>query len=201
MTRVLRPVGDRAVLAECGNEAPAGLAAAIRAAAMPGVRDVVPAATTVLVTVDRASAVARLTQLLRHLPALEVAEDDAEVVLRVHYDGPDLAAVAAALGMGADDVVTRHRRGSYRVAFCGFSPGFAYLTGLDPSLHLPRRGDPRTRVPPGSVAIAGPYSAVYPRPSPGGWHLIGTCDTPLWDPAADPPAILAPGARVRFAPS
>lgn len=201
MTRLLRPAGDRAVLVECGDEAPAGVAAAVRAAAIPGVRDIVPAATTVLVTVDRAGALAGLAQPLRHLPALEVAGADAEVVLRVDYDGPDLEAVAATLGVGTDDVVSRHRNASYRVAFCGFSPGFAYLTGLHPSLHLPRRAEPRTRVPAGSVAVAGPYSAVYPRPSPGGWHLIGTCDTPLWDSAVDPPAVLAPGARVRFVSS
>lgn len=198
MTRLLRPAGDRAVLVECGGEEPAGVAAAVRAAALPGVRDIVPAATTVLVTVDWAGALAGLAEPLRHLPALEVAGADAEVVLRVDYDGPDLEAVAATLGVGMDEVVNRHRSGSYRVAFCGFSPGFAYLTGLEPSLHLPRRSEPRTRVAAGSVAVAGPYSAVYPSPSPGGWHLIGSCDTPLWDSAADPPALLAPGARVRF---
>jgi KipI family sensor histidine kinase inhibitor len=106
--------------------------------------------------------------------------------------------VAAATGLEVAEVVDRHRRAAYRVAFCGFSPGFAYLTGLDPALHLPRRAEPRTRVPAGSVAVAGPYTAVYPRATPGGWHLLGTCGQRLWDPDADPPARLTPGTRVRF---
>ena len=90
------------------------------------------------------------------------------------YDGEDLADVAAACGMSTDEVVRRHVAGRYTCAFCGFAPGFAYLTGLDPALHLPRRPTPRTRVPAGAVAIAAEYTAVYPSPSPGGWHLLGT---------------------------
>lgn len=94
----------------------------------------------------------------------------------------------------------RHAAGTYRAAFCGFAPGFAYLTGLDPSLHLPRRDTPRTRVPAGSIAIAAEYTAVYPSASPGGWHLIGRTDATLFDPQRQPPALIVPGTAVHFVP-
>jgi KipI family sensor histidine kinase inhibitor len=116
----------------------------------------------------------------------------------VRYDGPDLAAVAERAGRPEAEVIARHTAGDYRVAFCGFAPGFAYLTGLDPSLHVPRLARPRTRVPAGSVGIAGEYTAAYPRPSPGGWHLLGRTDADLWDLARAEPALLTPGTRVRF---
>jgi KipI family sensor histidine kinase inhibitor len=106
--------------------------------------------------------------------------------------------VARQLGLGVDEVIDRHIAAEYTVAFCGFSPGFGYLSGLDPALHLERRATPRTRVPRGAVAIAAGYSAVYPSASPGGWHLIGSTTTMLWDERADPPAALVPGRRVRF---
>lgn len=198
MRRALRPVGDRALLVECDDDDPAGVAAAVRARAIAGVEDVVPAAATVLVTVDHPSRLAGLAAVVRDLPALDVAGATGDVVLSVDYDGADLDAVAEMAGIGAGEVVARHRAGRYRVAFCGFSPGFAYLAGLDPVLHVPRRAEPRTRVPAGSVAIAGPYSAVYPRATPGGWHLIGRCPATLWDPTVDPPSMLVPGVRVRF---
>ena len=114
------------------------------------------------------------------------------------YDGDDLDAVAAELGLAVDDVIARHVAGTYVADFCGFAPGFAYLSGLDPTLRLPRRATPRTSVPAGSVAIAGPYTAVYPTASPGGWHLLGHTDIELFDPSVDPPALLAPGTRVTF---
>lgn len=198
MTRVVRPMGDRAVLVECGGEDPAGVAAAIRAAGLPAVVDVVPAAATVLVVVDAPSRLLDVVDPVRQVPPLPVASGGGEVVLPVVYDGPDLGAVAAMAGLEPEEVVARHRGGRYRVAFCGFSPGFAYLAGLDPGLHVPRRPEPRTRVPEGSVAIAGPYTAIYPRSTPGGWHLIGRCPASLWDPTAHPPSLLVPGAEVRF---
>lgn len=124
----------------------------------------------------------------------------AVVVLPVRYDGADLAEVARATGLPEDEVVRRHAAGTYTVAFGGFMPGFAYLTGLDPALHVPRRATPRERVPAGAVAVAGEFAAVYPAATPGGWMLLGTCDVPLFDVDRDPPALLRPGARVRFAP-
>jgi KipI family sensor histidine kinase inhibitor len=121
------------------------------------------------------------------------------VEIEVDYDGADLDEVAAATGLSADEVVVAHAGTVFTVAFCGFAPGFAYLTGLPPELHLPRRSSPRTRVPEGSVAIADAFSAVYPRSSPGGWHLLGRTEARLWDLTRDVPGLLQPGDRVRFA--
>ncbi|CCG39812.1 5-oxoprolinase subunit PxpB [Magnetospirillum molischianum] len=123
--------------------------------------------------------------------------------LPVCYRGefaPDLTAVATATGLSCDAVIARHCAPDYTVRMLGFLPGFAYLTGLDPALRLPRRSDPRTRVPAGSVAIADTLAAVYPSDSPGGWHLLGRCPLPLFDPSATPPVLLSAGDRVRFEP-
>lgn len=122
----------------------------------------------------------------------------AVVEIPVAYDGADLAEVAARCGLTPAEVVRRHTAPTYTAAFAGFAPGFVYLEGLDPLLVLPRRDDPRTRVPAGSVAIAAHHTAVYPRESPGGWHLLGRTDVAMFDAAADPPARVRPGDRVRF---
>ena len=132
--------------------------------------------------------------------ALSTATGSATVV-PVRYDGADLAHVAERCGLTMADVVDMHAGVEYVSAFCGFMPGFAYLVGLDQRLQLPRRATPRTAVPPGSVAIASEFTAIYPGASPGGWHLLGTTDIVLWNDAADPPALLAPGTRVRFEPT
>ena len=131
-------------------------------------------------------------------PDAGVRPAERPVVLDVRYDGPDLLYVARAAGLDVAEVVARHTGSEHVVAHGGFAPGFAYLDGLDPALHLPRRATPRSRVPAGSVAVAGGCSAVYPSASPGGWHLLGTCGTVLFDPRRDEPALLAPGTRVRF---
>ncbi|WP_405511263.1 allophanate hydrolase subunit 1 [Streptomyces anulatus] len=122
------------------------------------------------------------------------------VEIPVVYDGPDLDEVAALWGVPAGEVAALHSRTGFRVAFCGFAPGFGYLTGLPERLHVPRRTTPRTRIPAGAVALAGPYTGVYPRPSPGGWQIIGRTPDPgaLWDPAREPAALLVPGTPVRF---
>jgi biotin-dependent carboxylase-like uncharacterized protein len=120
------------------------------------------------------------------------------VVLPVRYEGADLAEVTRTTGLDEAEVVRRHAAATYTVAFGGFMPGFAYLTGLDPALRVPRRSSPRERVPEGSVAIAGEFAAVYPAATPGGWMLLGTCDVPLFDVRREPPALLRPGTRVRF---
>jgi biotin-dependent carboxylase-like uncharacterized protein len=122
------------------------------------------------------------------------------VVIDVVYDGPDLDEVAAVTGLTVDDVIARHAAATYRCDFCGFAPGFAYLGGLDPVLHLRRRATPRTRVAAGSVAIADRYSAAYPTESPGGWHVLGRTASALWDPRRTPPALVPPGTTVRFRP-
>jgi allophanate hydrolase subunit 1 len=116
----------------------------------------------------------------------------------VRYDGEDLAEVAQRTGLAVEEVVARHVASVYTVACLGFSRGFPYLEGLDPALHLPRRDSPRARVPAGSVAIAADLAGIYPRATPGGWHLLGTTDAVLFDESARPPALLAPGDRVRF---
>jgi KipI family sensor histidine kinase inhibitor len=196
--RVL-PYGDEALLVEL-DEAEQVLPLAALARAEPGAVEVVPAATTVLVSASRenhAALTARLTELARQ-PLQPPSEPGDEVVIDVAYDGPDLEDTATALGMSTDALVRRHADGAYVVAFCGFAPGFAYLRGLDPALHASRLPQPRTRVPAGAVGIAGEFTGVYPRESPGGWRLLGRTDAVLWDLDRDPPALLVPGARVRF---
>ncbi len=109
--------------------------------------------------------------------------------------------IAQLTGLGVDEVIRRHQRAEYVVAFVGFAPGFGYLVGGDPALRVPRRSTPRTRVPAGSVALAGEFTGVYPREGPGGWQLIGRTEAVLWDLDRQPPALLAPGTRVRFVAS
>jgi KipI family sensor histidine kinase inhibitor len=122
------------------------------------------------------------------------------VELPTVYDGADLADVAEHWGVSPAQAVRLHSGVEYRVAFCGFAPGFGYLTGLPAELALPRRATPRAAVPVGSVAVAGRYTGVYPSASPGGWQLLGRTGARLWDPAREPAALLAPGTRVRFVP-
>ncbi len=133
-----------------------------------------------------------------HLVPSDAARPPRSHTIAVTYDGPDLVAVADAGGMSAAEYIRRHTRAEYRAEFCGFAPGFAYLSGLDPALASPRRANPRPRVPPGSLAVAGPYCAVYPSASPGGWNLLGTTTTRLFDPAAADVALIRPGDTVRF---
>ncbi len=192
-----RPYGPAAWILDDVTD-PAGLALSIRSAGIDGIQDVIPAESSIVVICRRRDSTA-IGARLGDLEPTAAGIDDGELfTIDVVYDGADLASVVTATGLSIDEVITRHSRGSYRVAFCGFSPGFGYLTGLDPTLHLPRRDTPRTRVPAGAVAIAAGYSAVYPAASPGGWHLIGTTNVPLWDTNLDPPAALWPGRRVRF---
>jgi KipI family sensor histidine kinase inhibitor len=119
-------------------------------------------------------------------------------VIPVRYDGMDLEAVAAATNLTASQVVSIHSGRSYTVDLLGFVPGYAYMSELDPRLHLPRRPEPRPRVPAGSVAIAAAQTGIYPLETPGGWHIIGTTAAVMFDPARDPPALLAAGDVVRF---
>lgn len=135
--------------------------------------------------------------------AVEVGSDAPTLEIRVRYggrDGRDLEQVAASLGLSPQEVVRRHAGQTYRVFVLGFAPGFGYLGPLPSELRLPRRAEVRPRVPAGSVAIAGEQTAIYPFETPGGWHILGRTELALWDPAADPPALLRPGGRVRFVP-
>jgi KipI family sensor histidine kinase inhibitor len=195
------PMGDTALLVEVDDLTEVlALTAAVRSAAPEGVVDVVPGARTVLLTTSPGTDLAGLRRTVLDLPVdPAAAPDEGEVVeIAVVYDGPDLDDVGRMTGLGADGVVAAHTGTPWRVAFGGFAPGFAYLAGGDERLHVPRRSEPRTSVPAGSVGLAGEFSGVYPRPSPGGWQLIGRTDAPLWELDRDPPALLRPGGRVRF---
>lgn len=197
--RVL-PYGDRALLLEVDDpDRVAGVRRALEAAPLPGQRELVPAARTVLVLLDRPPT-ERDVAAVRRLPAVVAGPDAAapQVTLPVVFDGPDLAGVAALVGRRVPDLVAALTGAELTVAFGGFVPGFGYLTGVPPDLHVPRRETPRTRVPAGAVALAGPYAGVYPRASPGGWQLVGRTDAVLFDVDREPPALLVPGARVRF---
>jgi KipI family sensor histidine kinase inhibitor len=209
MTRI-RAAGDAALLIDTESEAdgiaPAQLAAAIGAVRLPGVIDIIPGDRTVLVVTEPGSW--RLSELTVRLSEVPELRETTEVGLKspepheipVRYDGPDLAAVAELTGLTVSEVIDVHAGAAYTVGWLGFSPGFGYLRGLDPALHVPRLAVPRIQVPEGSVAIAGPVTAVYPSASPGGWRLLGRTSVRLWDPDRDPPAVLAPGMRVRFRP-
>ncbi|MEO5875211.1 MAG: allophanate hydrolase subunit 1, partial [Streptosporangiaceae bacterium] len=157
-----------------------------------------PGAESVLVTVS--GSLEGLERQLRELRPAAVDGADGTLEIPVVYDGADLDEVAELTGMGREEVIARHSSAEYTVAYLGFSPGFGYLTGLDPVLRVPRHDTPRTAVPAGSVAIAGPYTSVYPSASPGGWRLLGRTSTVLWDVRRDPPSLLGPGTRVRFQP-
>ncbi len=198
---LVRPVGRRALLLEVdGLDAVRAwaqvVAALVADGALPAPDDVVPGARTLLLDgVDPARVRALLEGLGPPAPVRPSGVRDV-VEVPVVYDGVDLAEVARFWGVSEREVVARHTGTEFTVAFCGFAPGFAYLVGLD--VEVPRRATPRPVVPAGSVGLAGRYCGVYPTSSPGGWQLLGTTRVPLFDAGADPPALLPPGARVRF---
>lgn len=194
-------MGRRAFLVDEVDD-PAAWAAAFAAAAPDGVVDVVPAARTVLVVAADHESCARAARLVPGVDATGGSRPPGdEVVITVDYDGDDLGDVALRTGLSVAEIVAAHVGATYRVEFCGFAPGFAYLSGLPEQLRLPRRSTPRRRVPAGSVAIAAEWSAVYPTPSPGGWHLLGRTDAVLFDVDRPRPATLVPGTTVRFVAS
>lgn len=199
----LRPVGALGVLAEVDDLATVHrLQAAVRAAGLFGVVEVVPGYRTLLVTTSSPGELAAVRDALPafELPVLQQVVGR-PVEVPVVYDGEDLAEVARLTGLSEAEVVQRHSAPDYLVAFLGFAPGFPYLVGLDPSLHVPRRSTPRTRVPAGSVGLAGPQTGIYPQPTPGGWQLIGRTDVVLFDVQRSRPALLAAGDRLRFVPA
>ncbi|MFF4416953.1 allophanate hydrolase subunit 1 [Streptosporangium sp. NPDC001559] len=201
----IRRAGEHALLVETGAlEVSHRLDALLRARRLPGVAEIVPGPETVLVSVPGADPSRLLPELSRLLGTASAGQagrdlpDARAVTVPVIYDGADLEEVAALTGLSPAEVVERHTGREFVVGWLGFAPGFAYLTGLDPVLHVPRLTTPRTSVPAGSVAVAGPYSAVYPSASPGGWRLLGRSAVTVWDVDAEPPALLTPGTRVRF---
>jgi KipI family sensor histidine kinase inhibitor len=194
----VQPYGDRAVLLEVADGAVDGVRAALETSPLRGQVDLVAAARTVLVVLDRPPADTDLARLRRLTAVPAAAHGVRSVTLDVVFDGPDLADVAGLTGRSPQELVEALTAVELSVAFTGFAPGFGYLTGLPRDLYVPRRDTPRTRVPAGSLGLAGPYAGIYPRASPGGWQLVGRTDAVLFDVERDPPALLRPGTRVRL---
>jgi KipI family sensor histidine kinase inhibitor len=196
------PVGARALLVELDGPAEVNaLHAQIqlrrREGRLPALEEVVPAARTILI--DGLADPVGFARDLRHWDVPPAPASEGELVeVPTIYDGPDLANVAGHWGMTTHEVIAAHTSTDHRVAFCGFAPGFAYISGLHAGPAVPRHAKPRTVVPAGSVALAGEFTGIYPRSSPGGWQLIGRTDIGLWDQDRAPAALLTPGARVRF---
>ena len=195
------PVNRQSILVELADlQQTLALLGALQAQSIEGVQELVPAARTILV--QFAPHIISTAQLVNRIAACdlngEVQRSDVLVQIPVRYDGEDLAEVAQILGISPEEVVSRHTGSEWAVAFTGFAPGFAYLSGGDPIFNVPRRATPRTKVPAGAVALAGTFSAVYPQASPGGWQIIGVTDEAMWDLSRDLPALLQPGYRVRF---
>lgn len=201
-----RDVRDGALLVEYpersedeANRAAVSLSRRLAALSGGGLLDAIPAARTVLVLFDPARlSHSRLTEEIAR-PAPGTRGGGARLFrFPAVYDGEDLRELSRAAGLVPEDFARRHASAEYRVAFIGFSPGFPYLTGLPRELAAPRLPEPRPRVAPGSIAIGGPYTGVYPSATPGGWRLIGRTSARLFEESAQPPALLAPGDRVRF---
>ena len=198
--RVLAAGSDGLLVEVADLDEALALFASLRDDPPVGVVELVPAARTVLVRFDPAlTGAGTLAAALTDRPLRRSAAVDGPLVeVPVCYDGADLEEVARLCGLSAEEVVRRHTTGPWTVAFTGFAPGFGYLAGGDPALDVPRRAEPRTTIPAGSVGLAGRFSGIYPRASPGGWQLIGRTGLPLWDVRRRDPALLAPGTRVQF---
>jgi KipI family sensor histidine kinase inhibitor len=195
--------GDQALLLQFdGTTDVLAWAAALRDAALPGVLDIVPASRTVLLKLAgprHQSAVRRRLRTLQVAPDMvATAPPEEPMTLDVVYDGADLAEVADCTGLTTAQVINAHTATPWQVGFGGFAPGFAYLVSGDPRLAVPRRSEPRSSVPAGAVGLAGEFTGIYPRRSPGGWQLIGHTDVVMWDIDRPNPALLTPGMWVQF---
>ncbi|WJY67661.1 carboxyltransferase domain-containing protein [Corynebacterium auris] len=199
---VVKRVGSRALIVDLPDLATVmDWHAALTAQPLPRQTDVVAAARTVLVTFDSPGAATAATEALAsYAPDAAARATARDIEIEVLYDGADLAELADSLGMSSAELIDWHTSTTWVAAFGGFAPGFTYCVPEQPgrALDIPRRATPRTQVPAGAVALAGDFSAVYPRTSPGGWQLVGTTRTPMWDSAATPPALISPGDRVRY---
>ena len=207
---VAHPLGDSAINITFASERSPELlrfihaaARSIQAARIPNVEDVVPAYLALTIFYDSLRASyqemsSRLAEACQNINESKFESSNRQHRIPVRYDGIDLEAVATGVGLSVEQVIARHTARTYTVDLLGFVPGFAYLSEVDPALQLPRRTQPRPRVAAGSVAIAAAQTGVYPLDTPGGWHIIGTTTTLMFDPARDQPALLAPGDAVRF---
>lgn len=195
------PVNLTTLLVElAGLDETLALFASLTASPLDGIEEMVPAARTLMIRFrpDRITAAAIAAEVAARDLSTVPPSVETVVEIPVDYRGEDLAEVAELTGLSVAEVIRRHTESEFTVAFCGFAPGFGYLIGGDPALHVPRRKSPRTRIPAGAVAIAGAFSGVYPQESPGGWQLIGVTPLKMWDIDRDPPALFQPGYRVRF---
>lgn len=195
------PVNTHSLLVELADlDQTLALLESLQRDPVAGVLELVPAARTLLVSFDplRLSAEQAVAAMATRDVTVRVERASRLIEIPVDYEGEDLAEVAQLLGVSPREVVQRHTGSEYTVAFTGFAPGFAYLTGGDPLLNVPRRKTPRTRIPAGAVGLAGTFSGVYPQASPGGWQIIGITPEAMWDIDRQPPALLQPGDRVRF---
>lgn len=199
----VRLAGTRAVLVELSDlESVLGLAALLETNPLPGQVDVLAAAATLFIKADSAAHARTIASTVRTLELANAPVNTGSLVqIPVHYDGEDLAEVATLTGLSVAGVINAHSSQTWRAAFGGFAPGFAYLLGENQLLNVPRRATPRKVVPSGAVALAGDYAAIYPRQSPGGWQLIGHTDAILWDLERENPALIRPQDQVRFVPS
>jgi KipI family sensor histidine kinase inhibitor len=200
---VVTPSGEYGLLVE--PPTPEGLAelrAALRRRTFSGVTDWVAGERNILLVLekegDRSIVHRELEAALTNREASRIDVETAVLDVPVVYDGADLPDVAGTLGLTPRQVIEQHTRIVWTCAFIGFAPGFGYLTSADGALAVPRRREPRPSVPSGAVALAGGYSAIYPRSSPGGWQIIGSTELQLWDVEANPPNLIGPGTRVRF---
>lgn len=200
MGRRIVPAGSRAVMVELDDlDQAVRFNAALLAANLPGVTEIIPAARTVLVEFESAAQTGAIVAELKGLPLADAVRVDADpLVIPTIYDGADLNETADHLGVSTDELVRRHTEATWTVAFVGFAPGFAYQVCDDPLFNVPRRSSPRTRIPAGSVGLAGEFSGVYPRESPGGWQLIGRTPLAMFDVTRDPAVLLSPGQTVRY---
>ena len=198
----LLPCGTAAILVELDDAAARrALSDALERHPIAGVRETVPAAQTVLLKLESNASPQRVAAAVREIsvtPGRDEASALEPLTVEVRYDGEDLPSVAEYLGLSTKQVVERHTGQLWHVDFAGFMPGFGYLTGQTGGLTVPRRDSPRTKIPAGSVALAGDFTGLYPQASPGGWQLIGRTDAPLWQLDRTPPALLVPGRSVRF---
>ncbi|MDO4230538.1 MAG: urea amidolyase family protein [Lautropia sp.] len=197
----LLPVSLDALLVELNDlDETLALFEALQQSPVEGVLDMVPAARTVLIQFDptACSRERLVAEVMRHRGGKRAHQTGTLVQLPLRYDGEDLDEMAAYLKVSREELVRRHSESVWQVAFAGFAPGFAYMTCSDPLFNVPRRSSPRTRIPAGSVGLAGQFCGIYPRATPGGWQLIGTTEVPMWDLNRNPPAFLQPGQRVQF---
>lgn len=205
VTGMVRDYGDCALLVECASTAEVlAVTETLQNAELPGVLDIVPASRSVLLKLDgprqQLPIRQKLTRLAPHSTDAAAGPPDgkADITIDVVYDGADLIEVGTLTGLDPVGVIAAHTAAPWQVAFSGFMPGFGYLVGGDPRLRVPRRGEPRTQVPAGAVGLAGEFSGIYPRSSPGSWQLIGHTDAVLWDLDRTVPALLTPGMWVQF---